>query len=396
MRLLIALAALYLSVVMLQLSTGGVAPLDVLSGFALGFSTSEIGLLGSSHFIGFFIGCWWAPRLIGRVGHSRTFSVFTVAGAMGLLAHTMTDDPLIWAVLRVASGMCVAGCYSVIEAWLNANLTNENRGRATGTYRVVDMGASMCAQLVIGVLEPASYISYNILALVCCAALLPLALTRLQQPETTAGLTSAAFRMVGPIYGTEVGLGAEDIGLFLAAFVLGGALAQYPAGWLADKYDRRWVLVGFSFAAILASIAMPLLQEAGRSGVFLSACLFGIATFPIYSVAAAHAHDFAEDHERAELSASLLFYFAVGAIASPLLGAQIVSTFGPSALFVFLASGHVVLIAFSLQRMLSPRVARGRTNYIYTPRTTFQIGRLLSDRRTAHRPDDNAQDKPDT
>ena len=23
---------------------------------------AQIGLLGSAHFVGFFIGCWWAPR----------------------------------------------------------------------------------------------------------------------------------------------------------------------------------------------------------------------------------------------------------------------------------------------------------------------------------------------
>ena len=54
MRLLISFAALFLSVILLQLSSGGVGPLDVLSGTALGFSRQEIGLLGSAHFLGFF------------------------------------------------------------------------------------------------------------------------------------------------------------------------------------------------------------------------------------------------------------------------------------------------------------------------------------------------------
>ncbi len=70
MRLLISFAALFLSVILLQLGSGGVAPLDAISGEVLGFSTTQIGLLGSAHFFGFFIGCWWAPRLMGEVGHS--------------------------------------------------------------------------------------------------------------------------------------------------------------------------------------------------------------------------------------------------------------------------------------------------------------------------------------
>ncbi|NDD43018.1 MAG: hypothetical protein EBZ27_10455, partial [Rhodobacteraceae bacterium] len=86
MRLLISFTALFLSVILMQLSSGGVGPLDVLSATELNFTTQQIGFLGSAHFVGFFIGCWWAPRLMGSVGHSRTFAAFTAMGAIGLLA----------------------------------------------------------------------------------------------------------------------------------------------------------------------------------------------------------------------------------------------------------------------------------------------------------------------
>ncbi len=400
MRLLVSLAALFLSVVLLQLSNGGVGPLDVLSGLALGFTTAEVGLLGSAHYVGFFIGCWWAPRLMGSVGHSRAFAAFTATGAIGLLAHMMVVDPLAWSLMRVASGLSVAGCYTVIEAWLQAKVTNQTRGRAMGIYRVVDMGASLVAQMMIGILAPASYVSYNLLALICCAALLPLTLSTASQPETpaaprlrpwlavarsplaaagvmVAGLSSAAFRMVGPVYGQQVGLRADQIGLFLAAFVAGGALAQFPVGWLADKLDRRWVLIGLSVAAILSCAVTISANDAGAGAVLASAVLFGVTTFPIYSVSAAHAHDFAASHERVELSAALMFLFAVGAIASPVLASSLIAWIGPSALFVLIGAGHAVLVVFGITRMRIRGPASSRTPYVWVPRTTFTIGRLL-------------------
>jgi MFS family permease len=399
MRLIISFAALFLSVILLQLSSGGVGPLDALSGLALGFSKAEIGLLGSAHFLGFFIGCWWAPRLMGTIGHTRAFAAFTATGAMGLMAHMMLVDPLAWALMRVATGFCVAGCYTVIEAWLNARLTNETRGRAMGSYRIADMGASLAAQLLIGVLAPAAYISYNLLALICIAALLPLTLSTLRQPETpaaprlnprlairlsplavmgviVAGLTAAAFRMVGPLYGEAVGLRADQIGFFLAAFVGGGAAAQYPVGWLADTFDRRSVLIGLSLAAIASCGITLAASGSGTAAVFLSAALFGATSFPVYSVSAAHAHDWAESHERVELSAALMFFFAVGAIASPLAASGLMARYGPGALFWLIAAGHAALILFGLARMRI-RPARGpRTRYVWTPRTSFTIGRL--------------------
>ncbi|EPX80829.1 MFS transporter [Litoreibacter arenae] len=404
MRLMISFAALFLSVVLLQLSSGGVGPLDALSGLALDFSTAEVGLLGSAHFMGFFIGCWWAPRAMGSVGHSRAFAAFTATGAIGLLAHMLIVNPYAWALMRVATGLCVAGCYTVIEAWLQAKVTNETRGRAMGTYRGVDMGASLVAQLLIGVLEPASYVSYNLLALLCCAAILPLTLTTARPPETpsaprlrpmlavtrsplaaagviVAGLNSAAFRMIGPVYGQEVGLRPDQIGLFLAAFVAGGALAQFPSGWLADKYDRRWVLIWLSVAAIVSSMFTVLSASGGTTMVMTGAAVFGFTTFPIYSVAAAHAHDFASSEERVELSAALMFWYAVGAIASPLGASKLMEGFGPTALFMLMAIGHAVLVIFGLTRMRARATPRKRTSYVYAPRTSFLIGRLLRRKR---------------
>lgn len=400
MRFLISFAALFLSVALLQVSSGTTGPLDALSGISLGFATEQIGLLGSAHFAGFFIGCWWAPRLIGDVGHSRAFAAFTATGAIGLLAHMLVVDAYAWALFRVMSGLCIAGCYTVIEAWLNARITNKTRGRTMGAYRLVDLGASMFAQLMIGFLEPASYVSYNLLAILCCAALFPLALTRMEQPPTpnaprlrprlamersplavagvmVAGLSSASFRMVGPVYGQEVGLRPDQIGYFLAAFVLGGALAQFPVGWLADKYDRRHVLIGLSGAAMLSCGVTVLSADLGITAIFLAALVFGLTTFPIFSVSSAHAFDFAQDKEQVELAAALMLFFAIGAIFSPLISSALIAQIGPGALFAFVALGHLALIIFGLARMRVRPTATEKTPYTYVPRTSFTIGRVL-------------------
>jgi len=399
MRMMLSFTALFLSVILLQLSSGGVGPLDALSGIALGFSKGEIGILGSSHFLGFFIGCWWAPRLMGSVGHSRAFAAFTATGAIGLLAHMLIIDPWAWAGMRVMSGLCIAGCYTVVEAWFMDRLTNDTRGRVMGIYRVVDMGASLAAQTLIGVLDPASYVSYNILALLCCLALFPLSLTTSSQPAmppaprlrpmlawacsplatvavVVSALSGATFRMIGPLYGQEVGLRPEQIAAFLSVYIIGGAVAQYPAGWLADKIDRRWVMIWISVASIAACL-LTVTTSTGPTMIMVNAAIFGFATFPVYSIAAAHAHDFAASEERAELSAALLFFYAIGAIAAPWTGAMLIEVFGPPALFVMVAAGHIFLLGFGFLRMRARPTRDERTPYVYAPRTSFVIGRLL-------------------
>ncbi|MEO0484275.1 MAG: MFS transporter [Pseudomonadota bacterium] len=413
MSLFISFAALFLSVVLLQLSSGGVGTIDALTGLSLGFSGTQIGLLGSAHFLGFFIGCWWAPRLIGAVGYSRSFAAFTALGAIGLLGHVLIQEPLVWTALRVASGICIAGCYTVIEAWLQAKVTNETRGRSMGAYRFVDLGGQLAAQLMIGALAGAElYVAYTLLAMFCCASLLPLTLTRASPPALdgaprlqpilafrrsplavggviVAGLTASAYRMVGPIYGAEIGLTADQVGLFLAALIVGGAVAQYPAGWLADRYDRRKVLIVFSLASV-AGCAISA-TATGPGLAIAASALFGFLTFPVFSISSAHAHDFAENHERAELSAALIFYFAMGAILSPIAVSRLIDAFGPASFFYFIAVGHIALVIYAVVRMLV-RPTRTRTSYVYAPRTSFLIGKLTGAEREAKAKDPNDAD----
>ncbi|MEM7439753.1 MAG: MFS transporter [Pseudomonadota bacterium] len=409
MRLLISFAALFLSITFLQLSSGAIAPLDALSGLQIGFSETQIGLLGSAHFFGFFIGCWWAPRLLGSVGHARGFAAFAAFGAIGAIAHPMLIDPTAWAIMRVMTGLCVAGCYTIIEAWMHAKVTNSSRGRVMGTYRVVDIGASSIAQLMIGFLEPAAFISYNLLAILCCACLFPLTLTQARQPETpeaprlhpirtalvsplgvagvlVAGLTAASFRMVSPIYGAEIGLTATQIGSLLATALVGGALAQLPVGWLADRYDRRWVLIGLSAAAVAVSAGLVSVGD-NPTFVFILTFAFGMTTWPIFSVSTAHANDFTAPEDVVEINASLMFHYGLGAIASPLIASALIAAYGASALFAFITTAHVLLVIFGFARMRARPAAKDRVSYKYTPRTSFTIGRML--RRKKSRSEDN-------
>ncbi len=400
MRIVISFTALFVSITLLQLSSGAIGPLDVLSGLKIGFSNTEVGLLGSSHFLGFFIGCWWAPRLMGNVGHSRSFAAFAAVGAIGAISHPLFMHPVAWAGMRVLTGLCVAGCYTVIEAWMQAKLTNANRGRVMATYRTVDIVASSAAQIMIGALEPASYVAYNLLAILCCACLLPLMLTKNSEPETTtaprlrpirtaivsplgaagvivAGTSSAAFRMVGPIYGQDIGLTTAQIGWFLATVLIGGAFAQFPVGWLADKYDRRHVLIGLSVVGIIACALLATSGTQNHNQIFLVAAIFGASTYPIFSVSTAHANDFTQAQNMVEVNASLMFLYGIGAIFSPLIASVLIEQFGPEALFAYISLAHVFLVVFGLWRSASRPTRSKKTSYAYIPRTSFTFGKLI-------------------
>ena len=410
MRLLISLSALLVSTLFVQMGIGALRPFDAISGQALGFTPVEIGLLASGHFAGFLLGCIFGPVLVRRAGHSRAFAVMAGMAVISIITHPILPDALFWAFIRILSGFSVAGCYTLIESWLQAKITNAIRGRVFSIYRLVDMSGQVIANAMIAMLVPASYVSYNIIAIIMCLAILPLAVTQSKEPKlparvsyqplfaisvsplaalgvVVAGLSTATFGSVGPIYAIAMGLDLSQIALFLVLSSIGGILSQMPAGILADRVPRRSVLLFFSILATVLCVLMTFsagdLRIAGIPQVYMLSFLFGFATFPIYSLCAAHASDFVEQDRMLTLSASLIFLYATGAIISPLAAGIIIENFGAAMMFAMIAVAHLLLMLYTVHRTFI-RAATRRRSYAYIPRTSLFIASILRNRRGAN------------
>ncbi|MEM9330423.1 MAG: MFS transporter [Pseudomonadota bacterium] len=411
MRLVISLSALLISVLFVQVGSGSLGPLDALSGLELNFSSTAIGYLGSAHFAGFFLGCVLSPYIVVRSGHARAFAVMAAISAIAILLHPVLEEAWFWMILRVGSGFAVAGAYTVIESWLQSKLDNNNRGRVFSIYRMVDMTGTLLSQLVIAGLTPAHYISYNLIAVVACLALVPLALTQATMPALpkapkfqpffvfslsplaalgiiVVGLTNSSFRMVAPVYAKQSGLSQSGIAVFLALAVVGGLAAQLPAGIIADRISRRLTLIFFSVLSVIACLSItwpPVSSIAGVEYVYIGGFLFGFATLPIYSICASHASDFAQKEDLLALSASMIFFYALGAVVAPSFAGYLIDTYGPPSMFTFIMVAHLALLLYTFWRYLRRPVTQRQRPYNYMPRTTLFIAHLA--RRRKKRPE---------
>ena len=410
MRVLISISALLMAVFLVQVSTGTLGPLDALSGLAIGFSRTEIGMIGSSHFVGFIFGCFLSPLLIRRVGHARTFSFVTGLSIIAVLLHPLWENLYFWMLLRVFSGVAVAGAATVIESWLNAKLNNENRSRYFSFYRIFDMSGALVAQALIATLPPAEFMAYSLVAIFLCLSFFPLALTKSVQPAlpnhmnwrpflaarispiavagvVIVGATGAAVRMVGPLFAFDSNLSSAQIGLFLALFIFGGAISQFPVGFLADKFAKRTLMMALSLSTVLISAIMQfelVTQFLGTYRYFILVFVFGMATMPIYSLAATHANDLCHTNDMTDLSASLIFFFALGAIASPILAGSLIDSYGPNSLFVYFAILHIALFVFGFYRVIRRPVIHFTKPYRYIPRTSLFIAKTVKTLRGTH------------
>jgi MFS family permease len=339
-----------------------------------GFSNLALGVIGSFYFAGFVFGCYLGPRLLARVGHSRTFGIGAGVSAAAILLQSMFVSEFVWILMRGAFGVAAACIYMVIESWLNDRATNENRGRIFSAYLTVNFSALVAGQMLFATGSPTSFVLFSTAAILYALSLIPMGLTRLPQPQAAqvpalrpmrlyriapvgfmgciaVGFANSAVWTLAPVYAQDHGLNKAWLAIFMSVFTLGGALIQLPLGRLSDRMDRRIIIVIVCVAAAALGIALAMLGGAYPRAILPLIGCFGAMALPLYGLSVAHANDRIPRAEFVETSATLLLVNALASVIGPTLAALVIGRFGTQAMFFYTAAIHVAMAAFAILRI---------------------------------------------
>lgn len=168
-----------------------------------------------------------------------------------------------------------------------------------------------------------------------------------------AGMTSASFNSMGPIFAASIGLTITQISTFMASILLGGMLLQFPVGRLSDRFDRRGTLI---VSALLTSLAAAgIIWASDQSSViilFAIGAIYGGFCYTVYPLSSAQVNDMADQDHLVQVSAGLLLAYGTGASIGPIIASQIMGVMGPAGLFYFIAACAVFLALFALLRII--------------------------------------------
>ncbi|MGR3513591.1 MAG: MFS transporter [Paracoccaceae bacterium] len=341
-----------------------------------GFSATSLGLLGTGWAIGYVAGCLRTPIIVARVGHVRAFGVFCALAAITVLFSLLFLSPWFWIPLRSISGFCFAGAAMVVESWLNERAEPGTRGKIFGAYTMINLAASTAGQMILVTGDPAGYLFFVLAAIVYCAALLPTALSAGASPAPLVsakldvgmlwrnspvavfavlmvGISNAAFGTLAAVFAARSGLEVSGVALFASLPILAGALAQAPVGWLSDRYDRRAVLLGITVLALTVDALFVFVAPKNEVALLATVCLFGASIFAMYPVIIAHASDHAAPGTYIQISGGLLLMFGIGSIVGPTVAGFAMSNLGDASLFVTTGAAHVLILVFTLYRILT-------------------------------------------
>ena len=381
--------ALLLGLMLLMVGNGLQGTLLGVRGELEGFSTFEMSIVMSAYFAGFLGGSRIAPEMIRRVGHVRVFAALASFISAVLILYPTFAHPAAWAIGRVVIGFCFSGVYVTAESWLNNAATNENRGKALSLYMIVQMLGIVSAQGLLLVADPSGYVLFVIPSVLVSISFAPILLSISPTPafDTTkpmslrqlygisplscvgvfilGGAFSAQFGMAA-VYGGQAGLSLPQISMFIAAFYVGATIAQYPLGWLSDRMDRRQLIL---IVAAVGGVGAILAMLAGSSfiALLLAAMIVGGTSNPLYSLLISYANDFLQPEDMAAASGGILFMNGLGAIAGPLITGWIMTAFGPSGFWLFIAVLLLAMAAYAGYRMTQRPAPTSDFSGAYTP-----------------------------
>ena len=365
--------ALLLGVVFIMLGNGMHFTLIGLRGGIEGFSAAELAVVTSGYFMGFLSGARISPLMIRRVGHVRVFAALGSFMSAALIAFPLVTEPWVWTLLRILIGFCMSGIYVTAESWLNDAATNETRGTVLAAYMIAQTLGIIGAQGLLTLGDAATavlFIGASMLVSISFGPILlsateaptaevarPMSLRRLfaGSPLGTVGIfllgsIYATQSGMGAVFGSQIGLSAAQIALFVAMLFAGALVMQYPIGWLSDRMDRRKLILGAA-AIGFAFCVLGWFAGEGLWTLMTAAFFAGGVTTPLYALFLAYTNDYLSTEDMPAASGGLVFTFGLGAIAGPLVTGWAMQGLGPFAFWLVLGATFGAIAGYALYRM---------------------------------------------
>jgi MFS family permease len=341
--------------------------------------------------IGFLIGCLMARSVVLRIGHQRSFTLFTLIAALAAAGFTLTEYMSAWFCFRLFVGLAMSALFVVCESWINLYAEQHDRGSLFSFYMLTTGFAVLLGQLLLAAAGPHSPHVFAIGAATAFLAVLAkfalgawpalpsppanelaagtpqdehFGIVRLFRlaPVTVvsifqAGVTNLNVFVLTPLYGTGIGLSAATTVGLVTTISIAGMVAQPPMGWLSDRLDRRIILLIQGLLSICFCAAIAWVGKSSEPLLYLLFFLYGATALTIYPVAIAFAN--AQLHRRHMVAASgtLLMLHSIGSILTPGLASGLMARTVPEAMLFVLGTGGILVAAAAWFNLARPPLA---------------------------------------
>lgn len=322
------------------------------------------------------------PALAARMGTVRFLIACYLVAALSLLGFRATNDMALWFVLRFSLNCALQGLFLVSEVWINQIATDAVRGRLVAIYASLISAGFALGPIIIQFLGTTGWEPFIAGAVMIMTAMIPLIIARrivppvehagaramfgfvLRSPSAAAaGLAYGAIEICLAsfltVYAVRLGSAEAAATLLITAWGLGNMILQPPIGWLADKIDRRHVMLICGGVALAGAALLPVTGGSGWPGLIL-VFVWGGFIAGLYTVGLAHLGSNFKGSDLAAANAAFSILYAIGTFVGPGLGGIGIDLWNPHGLPVVVGLISAVFLAVVAYRTATfPRPQTG-------------------------------------
>ena len=364
----VSVSAVIIAIFFIQTANGLQTSLLSVRSVLEAFPAWTIGIIMASYYVGYSAAPLTSRFMIGRAGHVNVMFVGVIVAGAVIAVHALLVTPLSWAALRLVSGFALSSAYVAAESWINGAVDNAQRGRVFSIYMVVQMIAMTVAQLLLGVGDPRSLLPFLLAAAIFVIGAVPPLFARGSAPgrvppepfplwqlflatplgaivTVLAGVTWSIVFTFGPVYAKKSGFDLHQVSTFMALAMVGGAIVQFPMGWLSDHMGRRLTIALMSAGGVAVSLLGYWADGQDDVWKFAASALAGGLIFPMYAISCAHTNDAIAPQNRVAAAAGLVLLFGLGSIFGPLISGGAVTAMGSAGFYAVLAIASALSLA---------------------------------------------------
>jgi MFS family permease len=150
---------------------------------------------------------------------------------------------------------------------------------------------------------------------------------------------------------------------------LGTLLLQIPFGWISDRTDRRYVLIGASSLAAVSGLLALGFDGGALALLIVIYVIWDGAAESIYSLGSAHANDRAGKDDLVALSSSLLFAWSLSGFIVPGIVTGLSAVIGTQAFIYVAVAIAVAFLVFVIGRVVTTRAVPAEETGSFAPMT---------------------------
>jgi MFS family permease len=310
------------------------------------------------------------PRIIGALGLRNAMFAATAVGVVSLGALAFFDPLYAWFPLRFVLGGAIFLVLIASDIWVTQGAAARLRGRMIAIYGTAITGGMALGPMLVALIGSEGSLPIFIGAAIFASAVLPLlfaygpapameqlgklrplivmlALPLLVVAVFAFGVINSSALSLLPVFGLHLQMNEQIAAILLSVLVAGSILLQFPIGWLADRIDRRRVLMLCAVVGTVAAVLLPISLDTVWA---MWICLFviGGSMVGLYTVSLTILGDRYTGGELAAAVTLFAMILAGGSTLGPLMGGGAIELWDPYGFNVLIIAAFSLVILLGL------------------------------------------------